>query len=843
MTGGYEMVTYWIKGISLFVLLTVMVFLSTPALCTENYAGMYFVYPDEDNKMWVLFETDTGVNDDYNHRRLHFEYDSWCNEPNWKYEHSDYDFWPDEWDVDYSGIPGKENRRLWMMEASNLTPGCHYDVRFSYRDTDPGTWEENWGHFYAPPERKVEANPTLQFYAFGDSKYYDDTEDNINKVAEAAVNHSGMKTFILHTGDIVYDGGGPVGKYYYHYSDGSGWYIHDNDKWYQYFSLSHVQALLCRMPMLPALGNHDFDLIAKDGKYYYYGNPAKLIKAIWANTYNYRHYFPWFYRQGHALEDQYYKLAYGQTLICSLTSFPMDDGSYCSKTNRNYRPKDLGGTGQYDWLEKTLAEAPQQWRIVQMHAPLYSPDDCDNQEEGRTYLTPLFETYGVDLVIAGHEHYYSRKTVNGIPYLILGGAGAGLSLEGECVTNPQCKGYDMVQNEHHFGFFHIVGDVMRASIMSKIGEKFDQFIIDRTPRTNFIGDGSGLTVSFTDQSTGHVTGWAWDFTSDGIVDSTLKDPDYTYEKSGTYHVTLKALSAWGISSIYKRTISVPLGQDNHPAPVCKTAWTDPVNVPGWFGDNSEGGGMAAADINANGMVDLIIFHIDHPSDGNRGYYRIGWDIATDGTVSSWTDPVNVPGWFGGNNQGAGLAAADINANGMVDLIIFHIDHPSDGNHGYYRIGWDVDTAGNVLSWTDPIRVMAPNGESGWFGNENQGGGIAAADMDGNGVPDLMVFHIDNPDGSNAGYYRIGWNPDNAGQIHSWTEQYPIPVWWGNDNAFGGLDVADIDANGFPEVIAFHIDHPSGGNQGYYRIEWDIQGDGSVCSTCADAQKLPRPRHR
>lgn len=47
-----------------------------------------------------------------------------------------------------------------------------------------------------------------------------------------------------------------------------------------------------------------------------------------------------------------------------------------------------------------------------------------------------------------------------------------------------------------------------------------------------------LTVSFTDQSTGTITSWAWDFENDGTVDSTQQNPAHTYTTPGTYEVKL-----------------------------------------------------------------------------------------------------------------------------------------------------------------------------------------------------------------------------------------------------------------------------------------------------------------
>jgi hypothetical protein len=53
-----------------------------------------------------------------------------------------------------------------------------------------------------------------------------------------------------------------------------------------------------------------------------------------------------------------------------------------------------------------------------------------------------------------------------------------------------------------------------------------------------------LTVSFTDASTG--TGplsYAWDFNNDGVTDSTVQNPSYTYSSAGTYTVKLTVTNA------------------------------------------------------------------------------------------------------------------------------------------------------------------------------------------------------------------------------------------------------------------------------------------------------------
>jgi PKD repeat protein len=63
--------------------------------------------------------------------------------------------------------------------------------------------------------------------------------------------------------------------------------------------------------------------------------------------------------------------------------------------------------------------------------------------------------------------------------------------------------------------------------------------------------GSGtapLDVTFTDQSTGAPTSWAWDFSNDGTPDSAVQNPTHTYTTAGTYTVKLTVTNDAGTSS-------------------------------------------------------------------------------------------------------------------------------------------------------------------------------------------------------------------------------------------------------------------------------------------------------
>ena len=70
------------------------------------------------------------------------------------------------------------------------------------------------------------------------------------------------------------------------------------------------------------------------------------------------------------------------------------------------------------------------------------------------------------------------------------------------------------------------------------------------PVANFTGaptDGdSPLSVQFTDQSTGSITSYAWDFGDSGT--STLQNPQHTYSSAGTYSVNLTVAGPGGSNS-------------------------------------------------------------------------------------------------------------------------------------------------------------------------------------------------------------------------------------------------------------------------------------------------------
>jgi 3',5'-cyclic AMP phosphodiesterase CpdA len=135
-----------------------------------------------------------------------------------------------------------------------------------------------------------------------------------------------------------------------------------------------------------------------------------------------------------------------QTLLDAKVPFYAALGNHDDPTQRYYKPFNMNGERYYTfskgsarffvldsnymdqtqlkWLEEQLSRANDRWKVAYFHHPLYSSGEKHGSEvDLRTQVEPLFMKYGVDVVFAGHEHFYERiKPQNGIYYFIEGGS-------------------------------------------------------------------------------------------------------------------------------------------------------------------------------------------------------------------------------------------------------------------------------------------------------------------------------------------------------------------------------------------------------------------------------------
>ena len=63
---------------------------------------------------------------------------------------------------------------------------------------------------------------------------------------------------------------------------------------------------------------------------------------------------------------------------------------------------------QRDWIERLLKKNDSRWTVAAIHQPIYSTGNERDNTELQELLLPLFDRYGVDIVLQGHDHTYGR---------------------------------------------------------------------------------------------------------------------------------------------------------------------------------------------------------------------------------------------------------------------------------------------------------------------------------------------------------------------------------------------------------------------------------------------------
>lgn len=165
--------------------------------------------------------------------------------------------------------------------------------------------------------------------------------------------------------------------------------------------------------------------------------------------------------------------------------FNMNGANYYTYKKGNVRFFALDSTymdrKQTAWLETQLREAGNgDWKICYFHHALYSSGKFHGSARDlRKVLEPLFVTYGVDVVLAGHEHVYERvRPQQGIYYFTEGASGqlrAG-NLTPSAIT---AKGFD---TDRSFMMIEIAGDDLYFQTTSRTGVAVDSGVIRRTIR-------------------------------------------------------------------------------------------------------------------------------------------------------------------------------------------------------------------------------------------------------------------------------------------------------------------------------------------------------------------------
>ena len=235
----------------------------------------------------------------------------------------------------------------------------------------------------------------------------------------------------IHTGDLVYNAhqeGSPAGAYQF--------------KWFQ-----TLAPLLRTAAVLPVVGNHEM-----------------YDDALWEGRSYYFHAFPVFDQyldegggQPEAGRRDYYRVALGDLQLLFLNTQELFGG-------QRRREQD-------DWLEARLGDESFSASIVVFHVPPYTSGrhKLDGTAVIRSWV-PLFETYGVPLVLSGHDHNYEHLFQNGVNYVVSGGGSSVLYEQG--IPLPISMQFSQ---RSHYLVIDLLPGLLRLTAYASDGAQLDTF--------------------------------------------------------------------------------------------------------------------------------------------------------------------------------------------------------------------------------------------------------------------------------------------------------------------------------------------------------------------------------
>lgn len=344
------------------------------------------------------------------------------------------------------GVTGPMLTRTARLE--NLVPGAPIEYRVTSGDRALGPFT-----FRTAP--RAEYSDTVRVLAFGDSGWGSD---------EQILLADGMLAerldLVIHTGDIAYQVGSEAD-----------------------FTLRHFQVyadLLARVPFYPSPGNHDLRV---DG-----GAPYDRA-FVWNGPYE---------------DGRFYSFRWGDVFFLSIDTtdedLPEHEDDPFAELERGGDDDDddresdgamlRDGEGrELEWIADQLrsasADPSVRWILAFMHDPPYSHAEGLSAHGSdiriQRTLSPLFDRYGVDLVLAGHDHHYERtppiidqRVVApgcGPVYIVTGGGGASRLARG-IAPGPLLE---VATREHHYVRLVIAGRSIRGEAVGLRGQTLDAF--------------------------------------------------------------------------------------------------------------------------------------------------------------------------------------------------------------------------------------------------------------------------------------------------------------------------------------------------------------------------------
>jgi hypothetical protein len=249
--------------------------------------------------------------------------------------------------------------------GANMT-GLEPATSYCYRVGDGSNWSE-WNIFRTA---SVSAEP-FRFLYVGDAQ--NSIKSMWSRTIRAAYAAVPDARFIAHAGDLLAEG--YQDKLWGEWSDAMGF-------------------ISATVPSIPVPGNHDLHRPPTAA------NPKQVLSVspLWRSHF----LLPANGPEIPETPSQSYSVDYQGVRLIALDVNVFADEAFDPAAKQRVAETELR------WLEGVLKNNPNHWTIVIQHQGIYAISKGREYKEMREALAPLYERYGVDLVLQGHDHTYAR---------------------------------------------------------------------------------------------------------------------------------------------------------------------------------------------------------------------------------------------------------------------------------------------------------------------------------------------------------------------------------------------------------------------------------------------------
>jgi predicted MPP superfamily phosphohydrolase len=170
--------------------------------------------------------------------------------------------------------------------------------------------------------------------------------------------------------------------------------------------------------------------------------------------------------------------------------FHMSGARYYTYARNNVRflalDSNLMDPAQLAWIDDTLKQSKDDWKICYFHHPIYSNSGRHGSNvQLRVALEPLFVKYGVNVVFTGHEHFYERiKPQKGVQYFVEGSSAKLRKGDINRRTGLTALGYD---SGNTFMLVGIAGDELYFQTINAQAQTIDSGVVKKGTDNRVVG--------------------------------------------------------------------------------------------------------------------------------------------------------------------------------------------------------------------------------------------------------------------------------------------------------------------------------------------------------------------